>query len=125
MFDEVLSSLVKGRYNKFEAELRGYTRQCVKGEHYPGLMRARRGNVQGSLIVDISADDLDVLDEFEGRYYKRTAVTVRSENRPIVAEAYVFRSRFRCLLSESAWCPQQFRREFLTKFVDRYVLKSG
>jgi gamma-glutamylcyclotransferase (GGCT)/AIG2-like uncharacterized protein YtfP len=121
MFDEVLSPLVKGHYKKSAAELRGYTRMALRGECYPGLIARQQGRVQGILILHISTADLLLLDEFEGSYYKRIPVTVYCENEPVNAETYVFRDRFRHLLSESEWCPETFRRRFLRKFVDRYV----
>ena len=125
MFDEILSLLVKGRYEKVAAQLRGYTRLTVKGDVYPGLLRSAKGRVEGIVIKDITADDLRILDQFEGVYYKRDAVVVYCKNRPIKVETYVTRLRFRHILSASQWEPGKFRNRYLHSFRDRFVDKSG
>ena len=122
MFDQVLTGLVQGRYEKVDAELRGYARLQVRGELYPGLVRATRGRVQGAVLTGVTADDLQRLDLFEGHYYKRIAVRVYMQGTIISAQTYVFRQRYRRLLSSSEWQPVQFKQRYLQRFLKQHGL---
>ncbi len=121
MFDRVWCSVVTNYYPKFDARLDGYVRLRVKGEDYPGLIEFGGATVAGKVLLGIERADIEQLDQFEGAYYQRKNVTVRlNGNRVAQAETYVFRDEYRFLLSDKAWCAQEFREKGLVNFLARY-----
>jgi len=62
------------------------------GRHgYPVISPARGAQVEGLLLDDVDDDALRALDAYEdeGRLYRRRAVSVSVDGRPIACQAYV------------------------------------
>lgn len=120
MFDEILQQLVKNRYQKIVAQLPGHVRRTIKGEDYPGVIPSPGSTVLGELVLDVHADDIVRLDEFEGEYYERKPVIIISGKTEYPAEAYIVKQQFQTLLSSSQWDPDVFRANGLSSFLNRY-----
>lgn len=120
MFDPVWSQVVRGRYRSASAELAGFQRWCVRGEQYPGLWAAAGGHVSGRLYYDLDPADMSRLDAFEGDYYQRQSLSCEVGTETINAEVYLFKSRYRHLLSDQEWQPDAFERHGLQPFIQRY-----
>ena len=78
------------RFPARPATLYGWSRTiCRHG--YPVIDPALGGRVEGLLLDDIDDDALRALDayEAEGRLYRRQAVHVSVDGRPIACQAYV------------------------------------
>lgn len=121
MFDNVWERVVTRRYQKQAAILPGFKRLQVKGEKYPGLVRSFAGAVQGFIYFDVTARDVGLLDKFEGEYYCRRRLRVRTaDGRVHTASAYVFGRRYRRLLGVSSWDPQRFQARYLSGFIKEY-----
>jgi len=56
---------------------------------YPGLIAARGETAQGTLLIDLSLDDLDRLDAYEGRDYARQTLRVKARGTIEVASVYM------------------------------------
>jgi gamma-glutamylcyclotransferase (GGCT)/AIG2-like uncharacterized protein YtfP len=121
MFDDVWERVVKRHYEKQAAVLRGYRRLPVKGESYPGLVKSFSGYVQGLVYFDVTAQGIRRLDKFEGSYYRRRQVRVKTaDGRVHNASVYVFNRRYRRLLGSTSWDPQHFEMLYLSRFIRKY-----
>ncbi len=121
MYPAVWRRLVRRRYPSHPARLRGYRRFRVKGETYPGLLRARGGVVSGVVYLGVRQRDLTRLDRFEGHCYRRVPVRVEVDGlgrQP--AEVYLFRPGQRRRLSTSEWDEETFARKGLQRFLTAY-----
>ncbi len=76
MFPKVWSRVVTGRYRSIEGTLRDHARHAVRDQDYPGMIAAAGALTKGLVYLDVTDDDLDRLDRFEGDEYRRTVVTV-------------------------------------------------
>ncbi|WP_210395805.1 gamma-glutamylcyclotransferase family protein [Motiliproteus sediminis] len=121
MYEAVWSQVVRGHYRQCLAGLAGYRRWCVRGEHYPGLWPAMATDkVSGVLYFDLEAGDLARLDAFEGAYYRRQRLPCEVAGEVVEAEVYLFRSRYRQLLTTREWQAETFERQGLQPFIQRY-----
>jgi gamma-glutamylcyclotransferase (GGCT)/AIG2-like uncharacterized protein YtfP len=116
MFPSVWESVVAGRYRSEAATLADHGRFRVIGETYPGMVVKSGMHVTGLAYFDVSTDDIDTLDRFEGSYYRRCEVSVRFDSGEIVlADAYLFTAADR--LMEITWEPECFALEgFMTTY---------
>jgi hypothetical protein len=104
------------------AELAGYSRHPVTGEHYPGIRPQAAGRVVGVLYRDLPAAAFDRLDAFEGsQYQRRTACVALRDGTEIVAETYVFRPEFARLLGAGDWDFKAFLRTGKARFEAQYL----
>lgn len=121
MFDDVWNRIVQCQYEKNTAVLAGYKRLCVKGKTYPGLVKTFGCSVEGVVYLNVSAQDIQRLDRFEGEYYKKIPVAVSSEgSHALDAEVYLFRQSYKHLLGNTPWDPDQFQTHHLRQFITNY-----
>ena len=102
------------------ASLRGFQRLAVIDEEYPAVIPAVDDEVTGILYRDLSAADLQRLDEFEGEYYQRLTVPVVTDLGKTEAEVYVFKPHYRHLLTGTAWDVEAFRVRGIQRFLQDY-----
>jgi len=120
MFDEVWQQLSSRRYQKMDVVLADFIRLKVRGEEYPGIVPSSGNRVPGQLILDVTPDDIQQLDIFEGEYYQREQVNVLSGNKEYPADTYVFRKKYQSLLSTEEWDADIFKDDGLPSFLFRY-----
>lgn len=121
MFEPVWSTVVEGVYRRFNAILPGFVRRSIVNEDYPAIVPGRLAStVEGVVYLDISSEDLNRLDEFEGTIYLRQYVQVRTDDNLFAADTYVLRPEYRHLLSEAAWHPEKFQETGIRRFLGSY-----
>lgn len=121
MFTPVWKSVVEGTYLHYGARLSGFVRHSIHNEDYPAIVPSRISSVvDGILYLDISSEDMDRLDQFEGSIYARHHVQVSTENNIFAADAYVLRHEYRHLLSSEAWSPEEFEKTGMERFLSSY-----
>lgn len=120
MFDDVWRQLTKNQYRKINAVLPEFIRLRVKNEDYPGIIPCTENTVSGELLFQVSASDIQLLDNFEGEQYRREQVKVISDETEYYAETYIFRNRFKSLLSDEEWDIDTFKDSGLSSFLLRY-----
>lgn len=115
IFEAVTGRSLEGE----DAVLEGYARFRVRGEAYPGIVAAAGAHVPGVIYTDIDPVSLARVDRFEGEMYRRQAVQVRAspEGRAVAAETYVVRPRWRVLLADAPWDPDEFARRWHDAYV--------
>jgi gamma-glutamylcyclotransferase (GGCT)/AIG2-like uncharacterized protein YtfP len=103
------------------AILRDYARFTVKGEFYPGIIRATDMVTEGIIYFEVDKLSLERLDAFEGDLYQRTPVWVETEKEEILnAETYVIRPEYRGYLSSKEWNVKEFVQKHLEAFLHTY-----
>lgn len=105
-----------------DATLDGYRRYGVRGEQYPGIIRANEGQVEGVLYLDVPPEAVVRLDLFEGDMYSRESVTAsrKSDGKTVEAMAYVVRPQFAHLLTAEQWDFQDFLKNGKQLFEELY-----
>lgn len=87
------------------ARLTGYRRMSLAGRHYPGLVRARNGEVTGLLVEGLGKGDLRQLDRYEGQEYRRHLLRIDTSSGP--QQAWVYLPRPEVPLSGRPWSPSE------------------
>lgn len=92
MYPEVMYGLVKQtNYKTQTAVLKDYARYHVKHAVYPGIIPVQGKSVKGLVYMDVTEEDLSILNRFETAEYKPTEITVVNEKgAKIKAVAYVY-----------------------------------
>ena len=118
MFPEVWRPVAGGEYTGVAATLSDHAAWKVRGESYPGLAPAAGRTTAGVLYLEVSAAAIDRLDAFEGSFYERIVVGVRtSEGADVTAFAYVVAPGHRHELADTLWDAEEFRRLHLSGFL--------
>ncbi len=145
MYEAVWTRVVRGQYASARARLPGFRRLAIRDETYPAVVADAGAEVLGRLWFDISPDDIERLDRFEGSEYRRQAVPVtllaarngapgdRVESRagaqPVAnpdrlsAHCYLWLDPTRLLAQ--AWDEASFEREHLADFALRHAAQAA
>lgn len=116
MFPQVWERVVRGRYRSAPAGVHGHVRYALAGETYPGMIARAGSTVQGVVYFDVDAQDLALLDAFEGIEYRRDAISAQLDSgETIMAETYIF--LLPNLLSNQPWRPEAFQMQ---RFIESY-----
>ena len=89
-FPEVTERLLGRALEGTAATLAGYRVHDLKDRDYPGILAEACAEVQGLLYLDVPAEALAILDDWEDDEYRRTPVIVRSAGAEVRAETYVW-----------------------------------
>ncbi|MBW2383254.1 MAG: gamma-glutamylcyclotransferase [Deltaproteobacteria bacterium] len=117
---EVMRCVTGHEFRARPATLPGHRRRIIRGEVYPGMVADEHTSVRGVLYEELTEDDLDSLDLFEGEPYQRERVSVVCAGAAVEAFTYVLRSEHARLLTEVAWDRDLFRDRHLSEFLDRW-----
>lgn len=121
MYEPVWQKLVTGKYNQQLAQLAEFKRVKVKQATYPVIIEDALSTVNGIVYFDVSAQDVERLDMFEGEYYQRKALTVTTKNSSLSADCYLLNPAHRHICSTELWCEQEFINKYLANFVESYL----
>lgn len=129
MFDPVWGRVVEGRYQSFPALASDFVRLAVPGETYPAAVARQGSSIQGMVWQDVSHGDLERLDAFEGKEYRRVLVEVAPVSCPGVkgqtpstypAWIYVW-NQVELLDNSKLWDLERFKSVGLPQFLERHV----
>ena len=122
MFEPVWSAVVRGRYQSSPATLSGFVRRCVRNEHYPVIYPdSAAADIDGVVYFDVASDDLLRLDRFEGEYYSRKPLQLKTARQEtLVADGYILKEEYSYIATEQPWDPENFRQTGLSAFLARY-----
>jgi len=119
MFEPVWRKLVKGDYPATKGVLLNYARRCVKAEDYPVIFKANE-NVKGVVYYDVNDEDMKTLDDFEGEFYERITVDIRTHTDTIQAEVYVLKEVYFSIIDDKPWSEDTFAIEGIKRFLANY-----
>lgn len=122
MAPDIMQAVAGCRLQSVEAYLEGYQRFGIRGEEYPGIIKAMGRKVEGVLYLDVSSEAMARLDLFEGEMYSREAVMVqpREGDKPLSAMVYVIKPEFAHLLTAEEWDFQHFLQHGKRQFEEEY-----
>ncbi len=121
MSKEIMHAVSGHRFAATPAVLRGFRRNRIRGEEYPGIVPSPGDQVEGIIYRDLTADDWKRLDLFEGEMYERSAVPVRLQDGTFEqAQTYVLRPQFKDRLSAEPWTLEEFMRSGKARFESQY-----
>jgi hypothetical protein len=115
---EVSGCLLESR----EVILEKYQRYAVRGEQYPGMIKATAGQVEGIVYLDVPSEAVVRLDIFEGDMYSREPVVVqgKKDGLDIEAMAYVVKAEYVQKLTDEKWEFHHFLQNGKQLFEDQY-----
>lgn len=123
MYSEVWQYVVNGLYASQKATISGYKRVAVRDENYPMLIPDNsQGEVAGVLYMQVSEQDIENLDAFEGAQYDRISTQVNIDASHIeIAEVYIANAVGLELALEQAWDQTRFETFGLAQFCENYL----
>ncbi len=121
IYPEVWQPLVSKTYRASPAFLPHYSRHSVLFDSYPIALANRRAcGFLGTAYVNLAAEDLRSLDEFEGVMYEKCACEVITPKGLLMAQLYLPKAQFQVLARSDHWNPMLFRRNQLSQFLVRH-----
>jgi gamma-glutamylcyclotransferase (GGCT)/AIG2-like uncharacterized protein YtfP len=113
----VLEALLARPVGGVPATLMGWKRYRVQGALYPAVVAAPGASTPGVLYLGLAADEISLLDRFEGALYVRRTLEISAERGRRGAQVYVLAPGSEDALTRDAW----ELREFAERHADRYV----
>lgn len=122
MFEKVWKQVVLGDYKSSTGTLHGYRRRCIKNETYPV---AFEGNcferIWGRVYFDITPQDLQRLDAFEGEQYERLSKDiVLDDGKSIKADVYILKEEYYDQIEDTPWDVEWFEHVGIEQFIEKY-----
>jgi gamma-glutamylcyclotransferase (GGCT)/AIG2-like uncharacterized protein YtfP len=115
---DVMEALLGVRREATPARLDGYARSQLRGEIYPGIVPAAGERTSGLLYAQLSREDLEILDFFEGPLYQRIAVQVVMDGGARArAWVYLVAAQERARITGEAWSFERFCAEHAAAYV--------
>lgn len=101
----------------------GLSPSLSAGDPQPSTLDSQPTPIPGLLYLDLDADSLERLDQFESDFYQRRPITVTTgDGQQLAAEAYVVPEENRHLLTAEPWTAGEFKsRGDPARFVARYA----
>jgi gamma-glutamylcyclotransferase (GGCT)/AIG2-like uncharacterized protein YtfP len=116
MWPEILESVMGRRMAGEKMVLAGYTRLRVKGQHYPVILQSLEDSVEGVLYTNLTAEEFQSLDAFEGVEYDRTEVCISGTP----AFVYVLSDDWKHIADSKPWKPEDLAADELAQFCSDY-----
>lgn len=125
MCQEIMNQVCGASFDSVNAKVFGFSRHCVQGEHYPGMVACSEVSavslVEGMLYLNVSPMALKRLDDFEGDMYHRQTVEVLiDDGSKVFAQTYVIRPEFIHVLDDKAWSFEHFLKYGKADFQEAY-----
>ncbi|MCQ8896186.1 gamma-glutamylcyclotransferase [Limnobacter humi] len=121
MYLPVWQQVVKGQYARQPATAVGYARYAVPQEDYPAMVEQAGAQVQGMVWLDVTPEDIERLDAFEGPEYTRQTIAVQLESlkEPLQVDTYLWLNHDQ--LQRHEWRVDLFEAVGLQQFLNKHV----
>ena len=121
MSEKVWSIVVSKSYAKAWATLNGFTRKRIEDKVYPAIFEEEGSSVRGIVYFNISEEDLENLDAFEGKDYSRKTVkAIDEDGAEIMCETYTANAALRNKCLSEDWDFNEFIQNDLLFFLEKY-----
>lgn len=118
----VLEAVIGRPLHGVRAYLPEYAPFQVRQAEYPGLVRSPGKVTPGSLYRDVTTAEIEILDRFEGRLYRRRNQVVVMENGlRIQAWVYMVAAGRDKQVTATPWRLERFLRTEYPRFMKRFV----
>ena len=117
IFDEILSKILGKRHISVPGLLEHYKIRKFYNAEYPGIIPDITSSVLGKIILDITEQDVSILDAYEGIMYKRTTLKIKTSSKEYYCQVYVVDDSYKKRLTEEPWCPLDFRNNSLNNYI--------
>ncbi|MEJ2034040.1 MAG: gamma-glutamylcyclotransferase [Deltaproteobacteria bacterium] len=106
---EIMEMVTGARFPSEPAVLDGFARFLFRNRSYPGIVAAAGEVTVGTLYQGLDARALALLDEFEGEWYERRPVRVRTMDGTLVSAcAYIIPEHYRHVVGTEPWDRKTF-----------------
>mmetsp|Transcript_30212 Transcript_30212/g.55198 ORF Transcript_30212/g.55198 Transcript_30212/m.55198 type:complete len:151 (-) Transcript_30212:379-831(-) len=121
MAEEVLNVLLKRVPDMKHASIHDFKRFKIKNQVFPAIIPSPGDVVKGMILLNLTDEELNVLDVYEDEeYYRDTVKPVLEEGMTEVeADVYIWKDKFRNLLLPEEWEYDAWRRDHLQEWLDR------
>ena len=119
-FPRLMEAVTGRTFASQPALLEGYARYALRGATFPGLVEEGHSATDGVLWRDLDAASLARVDDYEGDWYERRAVTVRAGDAPLPAQTYVLVDAQRRRVSRRRWVAARFESRYLRRCLAEY-----
>lgn len=110
MFPEILEALLNRVPEMQAAQLFGWARFSVLGQNYPGAVPDARGPpLQGCLLQNLTPQELQILNAYEGSDYTKVTVHVACGGNRVETTVYKWNRTSADALSDKPWKPECFK----------------
>jgi gamma-glutamylcyclotransferase (GGCT)/AIG2-like uncharacterized protein YtfP len=121
MSGDIMLAVTGHRFPAAPGVLRGFRRNRIRGEVYPGIIPSPEERVDGIVYSNLTEDDWKRLDLFEGEMYVRSAVTVQLGDGTVrQAQTYVLKPQFENRLTSEPWTLEEFLLSGKARFESQY-----
>ncbi len=115
MLPEIVRALLERVPEGESARIAGYIRHPIRGEAYPGVIAQPGSAVDGVLWHGLRADEMALLDAWEGPYYERRRIAVHPRSAldggPLSAWAWVVLDEQAGVFETGDWSAPAFREQ--------------
>lgn len=118
LFETVMEKVVKQNFTSKPACLHNYTRKCIRGRVYPGIVQHKHSKVDGLVYYGVTQEAIQRLDYFEGIEYQRKTVQVMSVSGELIfADTYVVNSAHINALEDKPWTADEFQQRYMAEYL--------
>jgi gamma-glutamylcyclotransferase (GGCT)/AIG2-like uncharacterized protein YtfP len=115
LFPEVLERVLGRRPEMCRAAAPGFAARRMPGVIWPGMISVELSAAGGCLLLDLTTEELEILDEWEGDPYRREGLDVVDDHGRVVhAAAYVVDA---CDVTDEPWVSREFHARELPGFL--------
>lgn len=114
----VMEAVTGHSFLSFEASVKGYARFMIRDQIYPGMVPSSTETTNGRLYVEVDAQSLNLIDEFEDVVYIREKIFAKTcEGKFLDAYAYIISPDHVDCLSSEPWRQDYFLAHHLSKYL--------
>ncbi|MBK8501434.1 MAG: gamma-glutamylcyclotransferase [Saprospiraceae bacterium] len=121
MVPEIIQALLGRQPQAKPATLDGFRRYLLLDANYPGIKTQVDNRVSGLIYYQLSQNDLDILNDFEGEPYELKPVSATLiSGEGVSTFAYIIKEQFENLLSDQDWSLEEFMALHKDNFIREY-----
>jgi len=120
LFPQIMTAITGREHDGQKAWINNFAAFKVTGDIYPGIWPLEGVQTEGILYHNVSKEELEAMDRYEGEEYSRELLPVETEDGEIhKVWVYVFRAAYKHLLSETPWRPEMYDEAEIEAYVAR------
>mgnify|MGYP001084856298 CR=1 FL=1 len=107
VFEKVILRLIGRVPESTAAVIENYARYRIADTDFPGIIPKPNERVRGILYQELTSNEMNILDDYEGECFGREQVWIRNEEGRLErCWVYIFKSEYYHLLVREPWDPE-------------------